>query len=80
MGPATTELFMARSLVVGVGSRDSPGCRCIKNTTEKPANSIAQTFHSTLICPAAQFTCKLLYLFFPRDIHNSFGIVVQAVA
>ena len=27
-----------------------------------------------------QLTCKLPYLFFPRDIHDTFGIVVKAFA
>jgi len=29
---------------------------------------------------AFQFICKFLYLVFPRDIHDSFGIVVETVA
>ena len=29
-----------------------------------------------LLLSAPQLICKLLYLFFPRDIHDSFGIVV----
>ena len=29
---------------------------------------------------AFEFICKFLYLSFPRDIHNSFCIVVKAVA
>jgi len=33
-----------------------------------------------LIAPiASQPICKLLYLFYPRDIHNTFCIVVKAV-
>lgn len=27
-----------------------------------------------------QFICKILYLFFPRDVHDSFGIVEKAFA
>jgi len=29
---------------------------------------------------AFQLICKFLYLVFPRDIHDSFGIVVETVA
>jgi len=29
---------------------------------------------------AFEFICKFLYLFFPRDIHNSCGIVEKAFA
>src|ERR1700730_11002536 len=43
------------------------------------ASGLAPRGQSALVC-SSQLTCKFPYLFFPRDIHNAFGIVEKAFA
>ncbi len=47
---------------------------------EQTGYNFARLASAPILSFLLQLTCKLPYLFFPRDIHNAFGIVVEAFA